>query len=111
MSNWFLLAGDYLSKRPNYYTWFGLAESINRITLICMWTVSTIFWLLTNVQAEGMYWFFTVWVRLLNVIDVLRLILVLLLKTIGVFDDKKQMYLVDDGTNMSVGYSSTVSLP
>jgi len=89
MQNWWGIPGDYLSKRPTYFTWFGLAETINRITLIVMWTVSTIFWLLTNVQAEGMYWFFTVWVKILNVIDVLRLILTLLLKTVGVFDDTK----------------------
>jgi len=75
-----------------------------------MWSLSALFWVLTNIQIEDMYWFFTVWARVLHIIDVLRVVTVMAFKTIGVFDDKKTDYLVDDGTNLNTGYSSNVSM-
>lgn len=43
-------------------------------------------------------------------IDVLRMIVVLCLKTIGVFDDVKTDYLTDDGTNLDSTYGANVSM-
>ena len=106
MNNWYGLATDYKSGNPTGFTNYGLGETINRLVLLCMWSVTALFWVLTNVQAEGMYWFFTIWARFLHFVDVLRLITVTVFKTIGVFTDAKTDYWIDDGTNLSTGFAT-----
>lgn len=75
-----------------------------------MWSLSAVFWLLTLFKAEELYWFFTFWSKILHFIDVLRILFSLCMKTIGIFDDVKTDYLVDDGTNLDTGFSSNVSM-
>lgn len=89
MQNWYGLTSEYRSANPTGYTNFGLGETINRLILICMWSLTAFFWVLSNVQAEWMYWWFTVWARFLHYVDVIRLMVVLIFKTIGVFSDTK----------------------
>lgn len=110
MNNWYGLASDYQSGNPTGFTNYGLAETINRLVLLCMWTITAFFWVLTNVQAEWMYWFFTIWARVLHFLDVLRLLTVTTIKTIGVFTDTKQDYLIDNGTDLDTGYATSVSM-
>jgi len=110
MENWYGYSDNYISRKPTMYTYFGMGETINRGILITMWTASVVFWLLTLIQVEELYWFFTIWARILNAIDVLRLLLVILFKIIGMFDDVKSDYYTDDGTNLDAGYATNVSM-
>jgi hypothetical protein len=103
MQNWYGMASEYKSGNPTGFSNFGLGETINRLVLICMWSVTAFFWVLSNFQSEGMYWWFTVWARFMHYIDVLRLLVVTIIKTVGVFSDTKLDYQTDDGTNLDVG--------
>merc|ERR1712166_1068974 len=44
MQNWYGLPADYLSLKPTLWTYFGMGETINRLVLICMWSLSALFW-------------------------------------------------------------------
>jgi hypothetical protein len=110
MQNWYGMVSEYSSGNPTGFTNFGLGETINRLVLICMWSTTAFFWVLSNFQTEGMYWWFTVWARFMHYVDVLRLLIVLVFKTIGVFSDTKVDYQTDDGTNLDVGQMSNVSM-
>ena len=89
MQNWYGLAADYKSGNPQGFTMFGLGETINRVVLIIMWTATAICWLLTLVQVEALFWWFTVWARVLHFIDVLRILTIVIFKSVGVFRDTK----------------------
>ena len=45
----------------NAYTMWGLAESVNAITLLFQWIPSAIVWILTATNVDGIIWFFVVW--------------------------------------------------
>ena len=89
MQNWYGLAADFVSGNPQGFTAFSLGETINRLTLIIMWTASAFFWMLTLIQAEALFWWFTVWARFLHYIDAIRILVILGFKTAGMFRDTK----------------------
>jgi len=110
MQNWYGMANDYKSGNPTMFTNFGMAETINRLVLICMWSVTAFFWVLSCVNTEWLFWWFSVWARFLHYIDVARLLIVTGFKTAGVLMDTKQDYLVDNGTDLDTGYTQDVSM-
>lgn len=89
MQNWYGLASDYQSGNPTGYTNFGLGETINRLVLLVMWSVTAFFWTMSCIQQEWMFWFFTIWAKIIHFVDVLRLLTITVFKTIGVFTDTK----------------------
>jgi hypothetical protein len=84
------------------YTVYGIAETVNRITLIVMWTLTAVLWMLTAVW-EGFAFFFTIWARVLHYTDVIRLLVVTIMKIVSFFIDKKTDYYIDDGANLTNG--------
>jgi hypothetical protein len=88
----------------------GLAETINRITLICMWTLTAVFWTISNSHSQWFYWFFEKWAMILHYIDPIRMIVVSITKMIGLFKDKKADYAVSDGYTMDSGDTVLVSM-
>merc|ERR1712166_512662 len=100
MKNWYGEADEFKSKLPFTYTIYGIAETINRITLIVMWTLTAVFWMLSSAW-DGFAFFFTIWARILHYTDVIRLLVVTIIKFVSFFTDTKQNYVVTDGTNMT----------
>merc|ERR1712166_75304 len=102
MKNWYGEADEFKSKLPFTYTIYGIAETINRITLIVMWTLTAVFWMLSSAW-DGFAFFFTIWARILHYTDVIRLLTVTIIKIISFFIDKKTDYFIDDGTSLTSG--------
>merc|ERR1719272_492208 len=50
--NWYSDTTEYLSKLPYTYSLYGIAETINRVTLIIMWTLTAIVWCLTPADSS-----------------------------------------------------------
>ena len=100
MKNWYGEADEYKSKLPTTYTVYGIAETINRVILIVMWTLTAVLWMLTAAW-EGFAFFFTIWARVLHYTDIIRLLVVTIMKFIAFFVDKKEDYFVGDGTSSS----------
>ena len=98
MKNWYGEADEYKSKLPTTYTVYGIAETINRVILIVMWTLTAVLWMLTAAW-EGFAFFFTIWARVLHYTDIIRLLVVTIMKFIAFFVDKKEDYFVGDGTS------------
>jgi len=99
-----------MSNKPTLNSYYGMGETINRLILLIMWTLSAFFWLVTNINEEWMYWFFTIWARVLHFVDMARFLTVSVMKTIGIFEDTKQDYLIDNGLSLQTGYSTNVSM-
>ena len=91
--------GEYKSTKPNLYTYFGMAETVNRVASLIMWTITCVGWMLTLISYEGFTWFFTHWARVLHYFDMIRLLVVTVMKMVGFFIDVKTDYGIDDGTN------------
>jgi hypothetical protein len=89
MQNWYGANDEYRSGNPTGFTNFGLGETINRLTLICMWALTAFCWTLSNIQQEAFFWFFTIWARILHYIDIFRLLTVTTFKIVGFFTDTK----------------------
>lgn len=92
------------------FTYFGFAETINRVSLIVLWTITAVFWTLSMSENEWLYWFFTIWARTLHYLDVIRVMVVILTKSIGFFADKSKDYKIADGTSLSSGDTELVSM-
>ena len=102
MKNWYADSADYKSAKPHMNTYYGIGETINRITLIIEWTLTAVVWMLTGTW-EGFAYFFTVWAAVLHYIDIVRIMTVTVFKIIGMFADRKTDYYIDDGTSLLSG--------
>lgn len=110
MENWYAVASEYKSGNPGAYTNWGLGETINRLALLGMWALTAFFWTLSNIKMEWFYWFFTIWAKILHFVDLARLLTVLVFKTVAMFRDTREDYLIVDGTNMDTGNTTKVSI-
>lgn len=75
-----------------------------------MWTLTAVFWTISNSDSQWFYWFFENWARALHYVDVIRLIIVGITKTIGIATDRKTDYGITDGYDMDVGDTTLVSM-
>jgi hypothetical protein len=100
---------EYKSKLPFTYTVYGIAESINRVWLIVMWTLTAVVWMLTPAW-EGFAFFFTIWARILHYSDAIRMLVVTIMKFVSFFIDVKTDYYIDDGTSLTSGTTTLVTM-
>lgn len=75
-----------------------------------MWTITATIWMISNSDSQAIYFFFTTWARILHYLDVIRIIVVIITKTIGMFTDRKTDYAISDGYGMDAGDTNLVSM-
>jgi len=71
----------------NAYTMWGLAESVNAITLLFQWIPSAIVWILTATNVDGIIWFFVVWTGVMHYVDAFRFVIVSIIKIVAFWYD------------------------
>lgn len=59
---------------------------------------------------DGFRYFFSIWARVMHYSDVLRLLVVNIMKMVGMITDRKTDYFVDDGKNLFYGAYKQVSM-
>jgi len=75
-----------------------------------MWSITAAAWTISNLDSQWFYFFFTIWARVLHYLDVIRLIVVITAKTVGMFTDRKTDYAIADGYSLDAGDVTLVSM-
>lgn len=94
---WFVTAGEYAAStsdrlRSNTYSMWGLSENINAYGMMFQWVPTALFWVLTGAtNDDDVIWFFVIWCGIMHYVDVVRFVLVNVVKVVAFFYDSETM--------------------
>ena len=85
--------GEYAAfPSVNTYSMWGLAETINVITLLVQWIPTALVWMLTTTQVDSIVWFFVMWCGIMHYVDAVRFAVVSVMKIISYWTDSPTSY-------------------
>ena len=97
--------GEYAAfPSVNTYSMWGLAETINVITLLVQWIPTALVWMLTTTQVDSIVWFFVMWCGIMHYVDAVRFAVVSVMKIISYWTDSPTSY------NSYSGFEQTYSV-
>merc|ERR1712166_1030561 len=68
----------------NTYSMWGLSENINAFAMLGMWVPTAVVWVLSGAtNDDGVHWFFVVWCGIMHYVDMVRFVLVNIVKLIS----------------------------
>merc|ERR1711990_423752 len=86
-------AGEYAAyPQVNTYSVWGLAETINVITLLTQWIPTALVWMLTTTNSPTILWFFVMWCGVMHYVDAARFSIVSLMKVVSYWTDAPTSY-------------------
>lgn len=84
--------------RMNTYTMWGLSENVNAIFMLAQWVPTAIVWVLTaGTNDDGVIWFFVVWCGIMHYVDMVRFVVVNIIKVVSLFYDTDMMTMSFNG--------------
>jgi len=96
---WYGSPGEYAATalttgiiRMNTYSMWGLSENINAFAMLGMWVPTAVVWVLSGAtNDDGVHWFFVVWCGIMHYVDMIRFVIVNVVKVISFFYDNSTM--------------------
>jgi len=86
----------------NTYTMWGLSENINAFFMLFMWVPTAIVWTLSaGTNDDGVHWFFVVWCGIMHYLDMIRFVIINIVKVISFFYDSDTMVTSFSGLKKS----------
>jgi len=101
-SEYAVTAEDDNIIRMNNYTVWGISENVNAIFMLFQWVPTAIVWVLTaGTNDDGVIWFFVVWCGIMHYIDMVRFVVVNIIKLVSLFHDTEMLITSFSGLNHS----------
>jgi len=96
---WYGSANEYAATRStatiirmNTYTMWGLSENINAFFMLFMWVPTAIVWTLSaGTNDDGVHWFFVIWCGIMHYLDMIRFVVINIVKVVSFFYDSDTM--------------------